>query len=42
MRLQGRVRRVQLRGALAYDDGRVLAAPGYGNNLMVEHQPIPG
>jgi carbamoyl-phosphate synthase/aspartate carbamoyltransferase/dihydroorotase len=42
MRLHGRVRRVQLRGALAYDDGRVLAAPGHGRNLMVEHQPIPG
>ena len=42
MRLQGRVQRVQLRGALAYDDGRVLAAPGYGRNLKVEHQPIPG
>ena len=42
MRLQGRVRRVQLRGAVAFDDGRALAAPGYGRNLMVEHQPIPG
>ncbi|HLF82270.1 MAG TPA: hypothetical protein VI410_10915, partial [Anaerolineales bacterium] len=42
MRLQGRVRRVQLRGAVAYDDGRVLAAPGYGRNLMAVDQPIPG
>jgi len=42
MSLQGRVRRVQLRGALAYDDGSVLAAPGYGRNLMAVGQPIPG
>lgn len=33
MRLVGRVRRVILRGHLAYDDGEVLAQPGFGNNL---------
>jgi carbamoyl-phosphate synthase/aspartate carbamoyltransferase/dihydroorotase len=42
MRLQGRVRQVQLRGAPAYHDGKVLAAPGYGTNLIQQHQPIPG
>lgn len=41
MKLRGRVRTVQLRGAPAYGDGQVLAAPGYGVNLMVESQPIP-
>jgi carbamoyl-phosphate synthase/aspartate carbamoyltransferase/dihydroorotase len=42
MNLRGRVRRVQLRGATAFEDGKVLAAPGYGRNLMVEAQPVPG
>jgi carbamoyl-phosphate synthase/aspartate carbamoyltransferase/dihydroorotase len=35
MRLRGRVRRVTLRGKLAYDDGKVLAAPGNGNDLYM-------
>ena len=34
-RLRGRVRRVVLRGQLAYEDGRVLAAPGSGRDLCV-------
>jgi len=42
MSLRGRVRRVQLRGALAFEDGGVLAEPGYGRNLVVEGQPVPG
>jgi carbamoyl-phosphate synthase/aspartate carbamoyltransferase/dihydroorotase len=33
-RLRGRVRRVVLRGRLAYEDGRVLAAPGSGRDLF--------
>ncbi len=33
MRLPARVRRVTLRGQVAYEDGRVLAAPGSGRNL---------
>jgi carbamoyl-phosphate synthase/aspartate carbamoyltransferase/dihydroorotase len=33
MRLRGRVRRVTLRSQLAYDNGKVLAAPGNGNDL---------
>ncbi len=33
MRLAGRVRRVTLRGQLAYDDGEVLAPPGFGKQL---------
>ena len=31
--VRGRVRRVTLRGALAYQDGVVLAPPGFGRNL---------
>ena len=31
--LHGRVSRVVLRGREAYQDGRVLAPPGYGKNL---------
>jgi len=31
--VRGRVRRVMLRGALAYQDGVVLAPPGFGRNL---------
>jgi carbamoyl-phosphate synthase/aspartate carbamoyltransferase/dihydroorotase len=42
LRLRGRVRRVQLRGAPAYDDRRLLAAPGYGENLMLQGQFISG
>jgi carbamoyl-phosphate synthase/aspartate carbamoyltransferase/dihydroorotase len=42
MNLRGRVRQVQLRGATAFEDGKVLAAPGYGRNLMLEVQPVPG
>ncbi len=33
MRLTGRVRRVKLRGRLAFEDGRVLAEPGYGQDV---------
>ncbi|KAA0187713.1 Carbamoyl-phosphate synthetase (Glutamine-hydrolysing) [Fasciolopsis buskii] len=33
-RVRGRVRRVMLRGALAFVDNRVLVKPGYGVNLM--------
>ncbi|MEW6567984.1 MAG: amidohydrolase family protein [Chloroflexota bacterium] len=35
MRLRGRVRRVRLRGRLAYQDPQVLATPGNGLNLML-------
>lgn len=31
--VRGRVREVMLRGRLVYQDGQVLAAPGYGKNL---------
>ena len=34
MKLRGRVRRVHLRGQLAYEDGEALAHPGYGHNLI--------
>ncbi len=33
MPVQGRVRRVMLRGECAYEDGRVLTRPGYGQNV---------
>lgn len=33
MRLRGRVRRVVLRGEVAYEEGRVLSAPGAGEDL---------
>ncbi len=33
MRLRGRVRRVTLRGRLAFEDGEVLAPPGFGRDL---------
>ncbi len=42
MRLRGRVRRVRLRGVTAYQDGQVLAAPGFGANLMMKAQTISG
>jgi dihydroorotase-like cyclic amidohydrolase len=32
-RVKGRVRRVVLRGETAFEDGRVLAEPGYGRNI---------
>jgi carbamoyl-phosphate synthase/aspartate carbamoyltransferase/dihydroorotase len=32
MRLRGRVRRVRLRARIAYEDGRVLAPPGFGRD----------
>jgi carbamoyl-phosphate synthase/aspartate carbamoyltransferase/dihydroorotase len=38
MRLPARVRRVTLRGRLAYEDGRVLSPPGSGRDLA----PSPG
>jgi len=34
MRLRGKVRRVVLRGKLAYEDGQVLAQPGTGSDLF--------
>ena len=34
MKLRGRVRRVYLRGRLAYEDGEVLAPPGFGQNMI--------
>lgn len=36
MKLRGRVRRVRLRGRLAYEDGQVLAPPGTGLDLIAE------
>lgn len=39
MKLCGRVRRVHLRGQLAYEDGQALALPGYGRNLI--STPVP-
>ena len=41
MKLSGRVRRVALRGRLAYQDGEVLAPKGYGQDLVAAVQPIP-
>jgi len=34
LQLRGKVRRVVLRGETAYEDGAVLAVPGYGNDLF--------
>lgn len=34
MQLRGRVRRVTLRGQLAYEDGEIQVPPGYGLNLV--------
>jgi carbamoyl-phosphate synthase/aspartate carbamoyltransferase/dihydroorotase len=31
--VKGRVRKVVLRGKTAFEDGRVLAEPGYGKNV---------
>ncbi len=39
MKLRGRVRRVHLRGQLAYEDGQALAPPGYGRDLI--STPVP-
>jgi len=39
MRLPARVRRVSLRGSIAYDDGRVLSAPGSGVDLRASSFP---
>lgn len=36
MKVRGRVRQVTLRGQIAYEDGKLLAQPGTGSNLMVE------
>lgn len=36
--LTGRVRRVMLRGRLAYEDGRVLAEPGTGRDVFAAHE----
>jgi len=41
MKLRGRVRRVTLRGLLAYQDGEVLAPRGYGQDLVAAVQTIP-
>jgi carbamoyl-phosphate synthase/aspartate carbamoyltransferase/dihydroorotase len=32
-KVQGKVRKVVLRGKLAFEDGKILAAPGYGENI---------
>jgi len=39
MKIRGRVRRVQLRGQPAYEDGQVLAPPGYGRDLISTSVP---
>ena len=39
MKLRGRVRRVHLRGRLAYEDGQALAPPGYGRDLISTSVP---
>ena len=39
MKLRGRVRRVVLRGQLAYEDGEALAPPGFGRDLI--STPVP-
>jgi carbamoyl-phosphate synthase/aspartate carbamoyltransferase/dihydroorotase len=31
--VKGRVRRVVLRGKTAFEDGKILAKPGYGENI---------
>ena len=41
MKLSGRVRRVTLRGRLAYQDGELLAPMGYGQDLVPAVQSIP-
>jgi carbamoyl-phosphate synthase/aspartate carbamoyltransferase/dihydroorotase len=41
MKLSGRLRRLTLRGRLAYQDGEVLAPKGYGQDLVAAVQPIP-
>ena len=41
MKLSGRVRRVTLRGRLAYQDGELLAPMGYGQDLIAAVQSIP-
>ena len=41
MKLRGRVRRVTLRGRLAYQDGELLAPMGYGQDLIAAVQSIP-
>ncbi|RDD37936.1 CAD protein [Trichoplax sp. H2] len=43
MQAKGVIRRVVLRGEVAYIDGKVLAAPGYGKDLKeAQRQPTPG
>jgi dihydroorotase-like cyclic amidohydrolase len=37
-RVRGRVRRVTLRGQVVYEDGAVLAPPGYGKNVRKENR----
>jgi carbamoyl-phosphate synthase/aspartate carbamoyltransferase/dihydroorotase len=39
MKLLGRVRRVHLRGRLAFEDGEALVPPGFGHNLI--STPVP-
>ena len=41
MKLSGRVRRVTLRGRLAYQDREVLAPEGYGQDLVAAVQSVP-
>ncbi len=41
MKLIGRVRRVTLRGRLAYQDGEVLGPMGYGRDLVAAVQSVP-
>jgi carbamoyl-phosphate synthase/aspartate carbamoyltransferase/dihydroorotase len=41
MKLSGRLRRVTLRGRIAYQDGEVLAPKGYGQDLVAAVQPFP-
>jgi len=34
-KVKGKVRKVVLRGKTAYDDGKILAEPGYGKNVRI-------
>uniref|UniRef100_A0A4W5KCT5 Multifunctional protein CAD n=1 Tax=Hucho hucho TaxID=62062 RepID=A0A4W5KCT5_9TELE len=41
MKVKGKVRRVVLRGEVAYIDGQVLVPPGYGEDVKTWPAPIP-
>ncbi|XP_055728632.1 CAD protein-like isoform X3 [Salvelinus fontinalis] len=41
MKVKGKVRRVVLRGEVAYIDGQVLVPPGYGEDVKTWAAPIP-